>query len=127
MGVMGTVLLVAFVIVCALAVFFVLIQNDENSGMGLFGGRGTAAFGSHSATVLTKATFVLVVLFFIFSIGLAVINKRPSLAPDLVPDTPTMSAPGTTGEWWQQETDDGAEPFLPEDETAAVIDAAPVE
>ena len=38
------------------------------------GGRGTAAFGSHSASVLTKATAVLVTLFFVLAIGLAIVK-----------------------------------------------------
>ena len=65
MGVIAKVLLVVFIIVCVLLVLLVAIQDDGENGMGgLLGGRGTAAFGSHSASVLTKTTFVLVVLFF---------------------------------------------------------------
>lgn len=103
MGAVGIVLIVAFVIVCILGILLIMIQNDESGGMGgLLGGRGTAAFGSHSASVLTKTTFVLVVLFFALSISLAVINKRPSVAPDLVPATGTTTeAPAASSEWWQ--------------------------
>ena len=54
MGTIGVVLLVFFVIVCLLLVLLVAIQDDGENGMGLLGGRGTAAFGSHSANVLTK-------------------------------------------------------------------------
>ena len=57
MNTIGVILLVAFVIVCVLLVLLVLVQDDGQNGMGgLLGGRGTAAFGSHSASVLTKAT-----------------------------------------------------------------------
>ena len=75
MGVVKTILLVTFVIICVLLVLFVLLQNDENSGMGVFGGMQTQAFGAHSASILTKATGVLVALFFVFAFFLAVLEK----------------------------------------------------
>lgn len=87
MNVIQTVLLVAFVIVCILIVCLVLVQDDGQSGMGgLLGGRGTAAFGSHSASVLTKATGVFVALFFIITLALAVLNKKDK-APAEMSDT----------------------------------------
>lgn len=78
MSIVGNILLVAFVIVCVLLVLLVLVQDDGKSGMGLMGGRGTTAFGSHSASVLTKSTGVLVALFFVISIGLAKVNAPAS-------------------------------------------------
>lgn len=84
MSTIGIVLLVAFIVVCVLLVLLVLVQDDGQSGMGgLLGGRGTAAFGSHSANVLTKATTVLVVLFFVLAIALAMTNKKPKVEKDL--------------------------------------------
>ena len=60
-------LLVCFVIVCLLLVLLVSVQDDGENGMGgLMGGRGIAAFGSHSASVLTKTTMVFVILFLVF-------------------------------------------------------------
>ena len=105
MGTIGVVLLVFFVIVCLLLVLLVSIQDDGENGMGLLGGRGTAAFGSHSGSVLTKTTFVLVFLFFALSLGLALVNKKPKLDKDLVPtsveatDTASESA---TSDWWTE-------------------------
>lgn len=88
MNTVGIVLLVAFIIVCVLLVLLVLVQDDGQSGMGgLLGGRGTAAFGSHSANVLTKATTVLVVLFFVLAIALAMTNKKPKAVKDLAEET----------------------------------------
>lgn len=79
----NTILTIAFVIVCVLLILLVLVQDDGQNGMGgLFGGRGTAAFGSHSATVLTKATRVLAILFFALSIGLALVNRTDSKETD---------------------------------------------
>ncbi len=105
MGTIGLVLLVFFVIVCLLLVLLVSIQDDGENGMGLLGGRGTAAFGSHSASVLTKTTFVLVFMFFALSLGLALVNKKPKLEKDLVPATAveaTEAAEETTSEWWAE-------------------------
>ena len=105
MGVIGTVLLVCFVIVCLFLVLLVSIQDDGENGMGgLMGGRGTAAFGSHSASVLTKTTMVFVILFFALTVGLALVNKTPKVKGDLVPVTETQTETETTSEsstdWW---------------------------
>ena len=105
MGVIGTVLLVCFVIVCLFLVLLVSIQDDGENGMGgLMGGRGTAAFGSHSASVLTKNTMVFVILFFALTVGLAFVNKTPKVKGDLVPVTETQAETETTSEsstdWW---------------------------
>ena len=81
------VLLVAFVIICVLLVLLVLVQDQDNSGMGgLLGGGNSAAFGSHSASVLTKATVVFVVLFFVvtFAIAKMLPTKSDSTDADLL-------------------------------------------
>lgn len=105
MGTIGLVLLVFFVIVCLLLVLLVSIQDDGENGMGLLGGRGTAAFGSHSASVLTKTTFVLVFLFFALSLGLALVNKKPKIADELVPATvesTEAATESTESNWWAE-------------------------
>lgn len=69
-------LTVAFVIVSVLLILLVLVQDDGQNGMGgIFGGRGTQAFGSHSASILTKTTRVLVILFFVLALVLAFLSK----------------------------------------------------
>ena len=79
MGIIRTVLLVAFIIICVFLVLMVLVQNEDNNGMGSpFGGGQSAAFGSHSASVLTKTTGVFVALFFVLAFCLALLNKVPS-------------------------------------------------
>ncbi len=84
MGIVRTILLVAFIIVCVLLVLLVLIQNEDNNGMGgVFGGGQSAAFGSHSASVLTKTTGVLAVLFFVFAFSIALASKGSEKAGDL--------------------------------------------
>jgi preprotein translocase subunit SecG len=104
MGAIGIILLVAFVVVCILLVLIILVQDDGSSGMGgLLGGRGTSAFGSHSASVLTRSTFVLVVLFFILALSLALLNKKPKLQRDLAPAAVEESSSTETqsGSWWK--------------------------
>jgi preprotein translocase subunit SecG len=64
MSTIGIILLVAFVIVCILLVLLVLVQNEEGGMGGLLSGAGTAAFGSHSAGVLTKNDFCSCYLLF---------------------------------------------------------------
>ena len=105
MGTIGLVLLVVFIIVSVLLVLLVSIQDDGENGMGLLGGRGTAAFGSHSASVLTKTTFVLVFLFFALSLGLALVNKKPKAPTDLVPVAAEATEDATesaAAEWWAE-------------------------
>ena len=105
MGAIGIILLVAFVIVCVLLVLIIMVQDDGSSGMGgLLGGRGTAAFGSHSASVLTKTTAVLTVLFFVLAFSLALLNKKPKLQQDLAPADKTAAESSTStqsGDWWK--------------------------
>ena len=115
MGAIGVVLLVAFIIVCVLLILLVSVQDNENGMGGVFGGRGTAAFGSHSASVLTKATAVFVVLFFVLAFGLALVNKKPSIEKDLIVDEATATEEVSTREttesadWWtESETTDAA-------------------
>ncbi len=118
MSTISVVLLVAFVIVCLLLILLVSIQDDGENGMGgLIGGRGTAAFGSHSASVLTKTTFVLVILFFVFTLGLALTNKKPKFDKDLVPATATEATEETTetaNNWWAP-TEETAETTVTEE------------
>ncbi|MCQ2592878.1 MAG: preprotein translocase subunit SecG [Treponema sp.] len=113
MGVVGIVLLVVFIIVCALLVLLVSIQDDGENGMGgLLGGRGSAAFGSHSASVLTKTTCVLTVLFFVLAFGLALVNKKPkvdssitsSIEAETAEDAEAVTS-DAAGNWWASTED----------------------
>ena len=106
------ILLVVFVIVCILSVLLVLVQEPDNSGMGgLLGGGNSAAFGAHSANVLTKMTVVLVVLFFLVTFGIAKFlpSKTSSSNVDLKAvaeeagklESSEAAAPVTNTEWWK--------------------------
>ena len=75
MGAIGVVLVVAFVIICVLSILLVLVQEPDNSGMGgMLGGGNSAAFGSHSASVLTKITIAFVIIFFLLTFLFALLN-----------------------------------------------------
>lgn len=81
MGALKVVLLVAFVIIAFFLVFLILVQDQDNSGMGgLLGGGNSAAFGSHQASFLTKATVVFAILFFVTTFALAKIMPDKALA-----------------------------------------------
>lgn len=72
-------LIVIFVIISFLTILLVLIQNDEGGGLGgLLSGSGSAAFGSHSASVINKTTFVFVGLFFVIAFSIALLTKAPA-------------------------------------------------
>jgi len=105
MGAIGIILLVAFVIICVLLVFIVMIQNEEEGMGGLFGSNTSTAFGSHSASVLTKTTFVLVALFIITSFVLALLNKKPAAQKDLsgaaAEVQQTTGDTGAKSDWWK--------------------------
>jgi preprotein translocase subunit SecG len=78
MAILGTVLLVFFVIVAILLVLLVLVQNEEGDSLGgIFAGGSGSAFGSRSGNVLTRATTILGSLFLIISLGLALLNRTP--------------------------------------------------
>lgn len=129
MSTLGIVLLVAFIIVCLLLILLVVIQDDGENGMGgLLGGRGTAAFGSHSASVLTKTTRVFVFLFFGLAVALALVTKKPSIDPSIIDKNTTIETPVTTedaapSDWWNDaasaDADEEVSAETVEEETAS--------
>lgn len=111
MGVIGIILLVAFVIICILLVCLVLIQNEEGGGMGgLLGGGNSTAFGSRSGNVLTKTTYILVALFFVATFVLAFINKAPAVHSLDAAAAQEEAATSAGGFWLDEET--GGEPAV---------------
>lgn len=111
MGAIKVVLMVAFVIICILLVLLVLIQNDEGGGLGgLLSGSGSAAFGSHSANVINKTTFVLVALFIVTAFSIARLNKKPAVKSTLSPavqESVDTSGAGVEN-WWNDLDAEGA-------------------
>lgn len=105
MGVVRTILLVAFIIVCVLLILLVVVQNDDSNGMGgVFGGGQSAAFGARSASVLTKTTAVFAALFLIIAFSLALLNKAPASDVNLLETAEQVEgtveeAASTAGSW----------------------------
>jgi len=80
MEILKVFLLVLFIIVAILLILLVLIQNEEGDSLGgIFGGGSSTAFGSRSGNILTKASSVLGVLFFLLSLSLALANRSPDV------------------------------------------------
>jgi len=99
MAVISIALLVVFVLVCLLIVTLVLIQNEEGDSLGgIFAGGSNSAFGSRSASVLTKATYVVVTLFFVTAFFLAFVNKSPS--DKGIENAARIESAGSSAEWW---------------------------
>ena len=132
-----TILMVAFVIISVLLVLLVLVQDQESSGMGgLLGGGNSQAFGSHSASVLTKATIVFVVLFFVatFVIAKAYSTKTSDDAKAMSETAAELQAEQTktecseseaaseTNEKWWKKAEDTSEPAEPV-ESAETVDS----
>ena len=126
MGVIGIILLVAFVIICILLVCLVLIQNEEGGGMGgLLGGGNSTAFGSRSGNVLTKTTYILVALFFVATFVLAFINKAPAVHSLDAAAAQEEAATSAGGFWLDEET--GGEPAVDDDVDAPAAEASAME
>ncbi len=108
MNIVKTILLVAFVVIAVLLVLMVLVQNEESNGMGVaFGGGQTTAFGSHSASVLSKTTGVFVGLFFVIIFVLAFLNKTPADDSLQMVETATevqgSAESSSTTSWFEEE------------------------
>lgn len=104
MDVLKTVLLIVQVVSSLAIIVLVLLQHGKGADMGAAFGSGSSGslFGaSGSANFLSRATAVLITLFFITTVGLAFFAQAPatkktpagvvSKLPDLV--TPSASAP----------------------------------
>jgi len=90
-----TLVLVVHIVIAVLMTGLILVQQGKGADAGAtFGGGGAATvFGAAgSANFLTRSTAILTAIFFLTSLGLAVIAKRQ--AADLV-SLPTAQAPVT--------------------------------
>ncbi len=104
---LGIALLVLFVIICAIIIFLVLLQNEEGDSLGgLFAGGGNSAFGARSASVLTKTTYIAVALFFTTAFLLAFTN-RSSITKSLS-DEAKIEETKNSGNWLENETGEKA-------------------
>ena len=108
MAVIGVILVVLFVIICVFLVGLVLLQNGEGEGLGgLFAGGSNSAFGSRSASVLTKVTYVCVGMFFVIAFFLALMNKTPS-DRGFQQEVQIQRATEARESWWTEDAGAGA-------------------
>ncbi len=99
MGVLSIILLVLFVAVSLLLIFLVAVQDEQSEGLGgIFGGGSNTAFGSHTSTVVTKATGTLAVLFLVLALLVAFVNRTPSQNNLL--DSVTTEQVQQSTDWW---------------------------
>lgn len=94
MGVLISVLTVLFIILCVLLIIIILLQSNKSAGMGILGGSSQSAFGSSTATVITKITSVMVAVFLLGSLGLAMLesSRSASLEKEMMkPDQPVQT------------------------------------
>ena len=95
-------LLTAFyVLVCTVLLLVILLQQGKGDIAAAFGGGSSqSAFGARAgATVLSKATAVLAVLFMLGALALAIIGQRGpgSIISGSAPPPRPVSAPADTG------------------------------
>ncbi|MFG1402375.1 preprotein translocase subunit SecG [Xanthobacter sediminis] len=97
---MQTVLIVIHLLVVLALIGVVLIQRSEGGGLGIGGGGGGGGFftARGTANVLTRATAILALLFFITSLALTIVagwGRGPRSI--LAPAGQTQSAPQSGG------------------------------
>ena len=98
---MQTVLLTIHTLIALALVGIVLLQRSEGGGLGIGGGGGGAGGGfmtaRGTANLLTKATAVLATMFFLTSIGLAILagagTKTTSIVDEVLNSAPVSDEP----------------------------------
>jgi preprotein translocase subunit SecG len=80
LSILNPILLTILVIVCVLLTLVVLMQRPKNEGLGAAFGSGMTEniFGAQTATVLTKATVYLGIIFFVLTLLLTMLTARQS-------------------------------------------------
>lgn len=92
---MTTVLLVTHIIIAIAMVGIILIQKNEGGGLGIGSGGGTMGglmSARGTANLLTHVTAVLATLFFLSTLGLAIVFKGGN-KPKSILDAPAATAP----------------------------------
>ena len=95
---MLNVLLVIHLLIAIALVGVILLQRSEGGALGIGGGGGGLMSGRAAGNLLTRATAILVAVFFLTSLGLALIANSKSKPSSLMDQAPsTTSAPAATG------------------------------
>jgi preprotein translocase subunit SecG len=97
--VIGTILLVFYVIACVILILFVLLQPGKSDAAAVFGGgANTSAFGPRgTATVLAKVTIGAAIVFFFlaFLFSIPGVFESGSVAPSEAEPATSAPAPVT--------------------------------
>src|SRR5215475_5443734 len=87
-----------YVLVCLMLLMVILLQQGKGDMAAAFGGGSSqSAFGARAgATVLSKATAILAVLFMVGALALAIMGQRGpgSIVSGSAPPPPPPSVPG---------------------------------
>src|SRR5918998_4085037 len=91
---MTTVLLVLHFFVALALIGVVLLQRSEGGGLGIGSSQGMGAFmtGRGTANLLTRATAVLALAFFVLSLSLAYLSRGTG-QPRSILDAPAINTP----------------------------------
>lgn len=112
---MTTVLLTIHIIIAIALVGIILIQKNEGGGLGIGGGGGTMGglmSARGTANLLTHVTAVLATLFFLSTLGLAIVFKGGN-KPKSILDVPATTAPIVPGESPKQPSEALTSPIVP--------------
>ncbi len=95
---MTTVLLVIHLFVTLALIGVVLLQRSGGGGLGIGSSQGMGAFmtGRGTANLLTRATAVLAVAFFVLSLSLAYLSRGTG-QPRSILDAPAINTPVAPG------------------------------
>ncbi len=93
---METVIIVIHLMVVIALVGVVLVQKSEGGALGIGGGGGNFMSSRGTANVLTRATTILAVAFFVTSISLTLLARQG--APTSIFDQGGTAQPATQGE-----------------------------
>lgn len=93
---MFTLLILLHVVSAVLLVLVVLVQSGRGAELGAaFGSLGQATFSRGPATVMTRFTTILAMVFMFTSLSLAFLYRetptRSVLGPDFLPETPSAT------------------------------------
>ncbi|MEM0908325.1 MAG: preprotein translocase subunit SecG [Pseudomonadota bacterium] len=82
---MQTVIIVIHLMIVIAMIAVILLQRSEGGALGIGGGGGGAMFSARgSANLLTRATTILAITFFVTSLGLGLLAKQQSGAPSIL-------------------------------------------
>jgi preprotein translocase subunit SecG len=102
MGIVSVILLIVFVIACALLVLVVLIQDEQGEGLGgLFSG-SSASFGPRKGNVLTRFTSILGIVFLVGAFAVAWLNRTPEIGDVVRKARLEQLQTSQDSAWWVQ-------------------------